>query len=100
MACPVGSAASAGIDQASSLENITMEVTARINRPRKTLIIEVPYQQAVPSGSGKTLVVATTNGCNTTNVRHRGRPVVVVASAFVYPEKPKRKNPENGQHGR
>jgi hypothetical protein len=72
-----------------------MEVTARINRQRKTLIIEIPYQRAVLSGSGKTLVVATTNGCKTTNVRHAGRPVVVIASAFVYPEKNSRKNPES-----
>jgi hypothetical protein len=71
-----------------------MEVTARINRQRKTLVVEIPLRRATPSASGKTLVVATTQGCKTTNVRHRGRPVVVVASAFVYPEKNPRKNPE------
>ena len=64
-----------------------MEVTARINRQRKTLIIEIPYQRAAPSSSGKTIVVATTHGGKATNVHHRGRPVIVIASAFVYPEK-------------
>lgn len=69
-----------------------MEVTARINRQRKTLIIEIPYQRAAPSSSGKTIVVATTHGCKTTKVRDSlGRPVVVIASAFVYPEKDTRK---------
>jgi hypothetical protein len=72
-----------------------MEVTARVNRQRKTLVIEIPIQQAAPSASGKTIVVATTNGCKTTKVRDSlGRPVVVVASAFVYPEKDKGRNSE------
>jgi hypothetical protein len=72
-----------------------MEVTARINRKKKTLIIEIPYQRPTPSGSGKTLVVATTNGCKTTKVTDSlGRSVVVVASAFVYPERYTRKKPK------
>jgi len=72
-----------------------MEVTARINRKKRTLIIEIPYHRATVSASGKTIVVATTNGCKTTRVRDSlGRPVVVVANAFVYPEKNTRKNPE------
>ena len=72
-----------------------MEVTARINRQRKTLIIEIPYQRAVPSASGKTIVVATTKGCKTTTLQDSlGRPVVVNATAFVYPEKNRRKNHE------
>jgi hypothetical protein len=52
----------------------------------KTLIIRLPLQKPVPSkASGKTLVIASTHGVVTTAARHRGRPIVVVANAFVYP---------------
>ena len=70
-----------------------MEMSARINRQKKTLVIEIPLQKATPSKlSGKTLVVATSHGCKTTNIRHAGRPIVVTANAFVYPTpKPRRK---------
>jgi hypothetical protein len=64
-----------------------MEVKARINSQRKTLVIEIPLQKATPSKhSGKTLVVATTHGCKTTEARHSGRQIVVTANAFVYPK--------------
>jgi hypothetical protein len=72
-----------------------MDIVARVNRQKKTLVIEIPYQRATPSGSGKTLVVATTHGGKATNVRHKGRPVIVIASAFVYPEKKTGKNLES-----
>jgi hypothetical protein len=62
-----------------------MEVTARINRKKRTLVIEMPLQKPAPSrSSGKTLVVATTHGCKTTEARHSRRPIVVTANAFVY----------------
>ncbi len=72
-----------------------MEVTARINRKRKTLVIEIPYHRPTVSGSGKTIVVATTKGCKTTTLQDSlGRPVVVNATAFVYPVKNTLKKPE------
>ena len=52
----------------------------------KTLIIHLPLQTPVPSkSSGKTLVIASTHGAVATEVRYRGKPIVVVANAFVYP---------------
>lgn len=69
------------------MRNKLMEVRAKINRQRKMLIIEIPLQKAAPSKhSGKTLVVATTHGCTTTEARHLGRQIVVTANAFVYPK--------------
>ena len=62
-----------------------MEITTRINREKRTITITMPLQKATPSkSSGKTLVVASTHGCQTTEVRHSGRPVVITANAFVY----------------
>jgi hypothetical protein len=82
-----------------------MLVTARIDRKRKTLTITMPLQKATPSkSSGKTLVVATTHGCQTTEARHSSRPVVITANAFVYsvsrPKGKKRRvdrRPKSGQ---
>ncbi len=63
-----------------------MEVTARINREKRTLVVEIPLQKATPSkNSGKTLVIATTRGCKTTETRYSRRPIVVTANAFIYP---------------
>jgi hypothetical protein len=51
----------------------------------KTLIIRLQLQTPVPSkSSGKTLVIASTHGVVTTEARYRGKPIVVVANAFVY----------------
>jgi hypothetical protein len=63
-----------------------MLVSARIDRKRNTLTIQMPLEKAHPSrSSGKTLVVASTHGCQTTGARHSGRPIVITANAFIYP---------------
>jgi hypothetical protein len=63
----------------------TMEITAKINQKKRTITITMPLQKATPSkSSGKTLVVASTHGCQTTEARHSGRPIVVTANAFIY----------------
>ena len=62
-----------------------MPVTVQIDRSKRTLTITMPLQKATPSrSSGKTLVVATTHGCQTTEARHSGRPIVLTANAFIY----------------
>jgi hypothetical protein len=62
-----------------------MEITAKINRQKRTITITMPLQKAMPSkSSGKTLVVATTHCCQTTEARHSGRPIVLTANAFIY----------------
>jgi hypothetical protein len=63
-----------------------MLVSARIDNKRKSLTIQLPLEKAHPSkSSGKTLIVASTHGCQTTQARHSGRPIVVTANAFIYP---------------
>jgi hypothetical protein len=62
-----------------------MLVSARIDKHRKSLTIQLPLEKAHPSRStGKTLIVASTHGCQTTEARHSGRPIVVTANAFIY----------------
>jgi hypothetical protein len=41
---------------------------------------------ATPSTSGKSMVIASTYGPQTTTVEHEGRKIVVVANAFFYPK--------------
>jgi hypothetical protein len=66
-------------------EQRKMEIIAKINRKKRTIAITMPLQKATPSkSSGKTLVVASTHGCQTTEARHSGRPIVVTANAFIY----------------
>jgi hypothetical protein len=64
---------------------MTTQITAKINRQKRTITITMPLQKAMPSkSSGKTLVVASTHGCVTTKARHSSRPIVITANAFVY----------------
>jgi len=61
-----------------------METTVQVDG--KMLIIRLPLQEPVRSkSSGKTLVIASTHGVVITEARYRGKPIVVVANAFVYP---------------
>jgi hypothetical protein len=57
----------------------------------QTLIIRLSLQKPVPSkSSGKSLVIASSHGAITTDVRYHGKRIVVVANAFVYPTKEER----------
>ena len=54
---------------------------------KKELILTLPLEKAVPSRSGKTLLIAGTHGTIATDVLYRGRQVVINANAFVYRKK-------------
>ena len=47
------------------------------------LHLDIPIQEPRPSGSGKTLVVATTHGVVNTGIRCEGSEVMVNANAFI-----------------
>jgi hypothetical protein len=60
-------------------------ITTKINHKKSTITITMPLQKATPSkSSGKTLVVASTHGCRTTEARHSNRPIVITANCFIY----------------
>jgi hypothetical protein len=65
----------------------TMRISMILDEKKGTLTITMPIEPELrPSASGKTLVVASTRGLKTGGCNYSGRPVVVVASAFIYPE--------------
>jgi hypothetical protein len=49
------------------------------------LVIELDLQEAKPSASGTTLVVAGTRGRWQTGEKIDGQPLFVIANAFIYP---------------
>jgi len=65
-----------------------MPVTVQIDRSKQTLTVTMPLEKARPSrSSGKTLVIASTHGCQVSDARRLGRAVVVTANAFIYSHK-------------
>jgi hypothetical protein len=61
-----------------------MPVQVAIDKKEKTLTITMQLQSARASASGKTEVIASTHGCYVTELKRLGRPIVVMANAFVY----------------
>lgn len=49
----------------------------------KELVIRIPMCEPRPSSSGKTLVVATSGGNQTTTALVNGKPVVVGLNAYI-----------------
>jgi hypothetical protein len=54
---------------------------------KRKLIIEITLQKPTPSLSGKTLIVATSHGPRRSSAKVDGKPVIVVANAYIHPEK-------------
>ena len=50
------------------------------------LVIRLPLNTPRPSGSGKTLVVASSSGNKTTDAEVDGQKVVVGVNAYIYPK--------------
>ena len=57
----------------------------KVKQYGQVLKIELPLEKPRISTSGKTMLVASTHGVKTTEVRCKGRKIAVVASAFIYP---------------
>lgn len=51
----------------------------------KNLVIEIPLQKPVPSGSGKTMVVASTKGNVKTDAKVNGHEIIVGVNAYYKP---------------
>jgi hypothetical protein len=66
-----------------------MSITAAMDRKNRTFTFTMPLEKLRPSATGKTLLLASTRGCQATDLRHSGRPVVVVANAFIYADQRK-----------
>ena len=53
---------------------------------KRKLIIEMALQKPMPSLSGKTLIVASSRGPRRSSAKVDGKPVIVVATAYIRPE--------------
>jgi hypothetical protein len=53
---------------------------------RRNLVITLPLEVPRPSGSGKTLVIASSRGTQRSTARYGGKVVCVNVNAFVYPD--------------
>lgn len=62
-----------------------MAMTAKIigTKGKQKLVVEIDMQEPTPSGSGKTLVVASTHGNATTETMVDGKPLVIGLNAYV-----------------
>jgi len=47
------------------------------------LFIEIDLQEPTPSSSGKTLVVATSHGNQTTSAMFEGQPIIIGLNAYI-----------------
>jgi hypothetical protein len=47
------------------------------------LLVEIDLQEPTPSASGKTLVVATTHGNQTTTAMYEGQPITIGLNAYI-----------------
>jgi hypothetical protein len=60
-------------------------MAVKVARKKNLLKIAIPIEKPVPSKSGKTLVVASTHGLLSTDVKYKGRHIVLLLNAFIYP---------------
>jgi hypothetical protein len=63
------------------------EQNMKVTKKKRRLIIDLPLKEPRASVSGKTLVVASSRGVRTTDVKIDGKVLCVSANAFFYPEK-------------
>lgn len=64
-----------------------MAMKVRIDEKNKILIIEIPINSpAVPSSTGKTLLVASTTGAKATDVVVNDQELIVNVNAYIYKE--------------
>ena len=47
------------------------------------LVITIPMQEPTPSASGKTLVIASTHGNQSTTLTVQGKPVTIGLNAYI-----------------
>jgi cytosine/adenosine deaminase-related metal-dependent hydrolase len=60
-------------------------MTASMKNGKLTIIIDADEKASKPSASGKTRIVASTNGNQVTEVLVDGKPVIIGLNAYVKP---------------
>jgi hypothetical protein len=63
-----------------------MSISVELDKKKKLLTIRLPLEKPRPSASGKTMLIASTEGLKTGEATYSGHAVTVVANAFFYTE--------------
>ena len=69
----------AGSGKSLNKEEVEMKAEVKGNK----LIVEVDLREPAPSKSGKTLIVATSSGIQTTDAEVKGKKVKIGLNAFI-----------------
>ena len=62
------------------------DMNVKVDKKNKKLIIELPLRTPAPSKSGKTMIIASTNGNVASNAEYEGKVVTVGVNAWFKPE--------------
>lgn len=60
-------------------------IQVKVDEAARMLHISIPITGPVPSKAGKTILVATSRGNQTTEALFQGKAIVVGVNAYVYP---------------
>jgi hypothetical protein len=65
----------------------TVPTSIKLDRVNKLLVIKLPIEKPRPSASGKSVLVASSHGLQSGEALFRGKPIMVVANAIIFPDK-------------
>jgi len=60
-------------------------INLKVDEAKKQIVITMPLQEPAPSKSGKSMVIATTNGILVTDAKLNGKPISMGVNVF-YPK--------------
>jgi len=69
--------------RANKNHQLEREKHMKVSIKNNVLMIEIPLSTPRPSGSGKTLIVATSNGIVTTDAKVNGKAIKIGLNAFI-----------------
>jgi len=61
-----------------------MSISIQIDKAKKIVIIKLPLEKARPSSTGKTELLASSHGCQSSEARYRGRVVTATVNVFIF----------------
>jgi hypothetical protein len=64
-----------------------MSISIQLDRAKKMLVIKLPVEKLRLSSSGKSELVASSHGLQSGEALFRGKPIMVVANAFIFADK-------------
>ena len=65
-----------------------MSISIQLDKAKKLLVIKMPVEKLRLSASGKSELVASSHGLQSGEALFRGKPIMVVANAFIFADRP------------